>query len=241
MKHYARWRRNGDPNTVLVQRAMKPAADVQCSVEGCDRIAKSRGWCNKHYLRWRKSGDPLVVKHEVSRAGPLATFWAYVDKRGPGECWPWRRPPGKNGYGQLQWTDGKVWNAHRIAYVVAHGSIPVSDDPGDPIEIDHMCHTTACTVKPCPHRLCCNPAHLEAKPRSANTGRTTFWTPCPPGCACGRHMGRGRRASRAVKCAPGCKCGRHNGGGNALPCPPGCTCGKHTRSGRRRQLPAMHK
>lgn len=30
-----------------------------CSIEGCDRPVKTRGWCNAHYLRWRRHGDPL--------------------------------------------------------------------------------------------------------------------------------------------------------------------------------------
>lgn len=28
-----------------------------CSVEDCDRPAKSRGWCSTHYKRWRRHGD----------------------------------------------------------------------------------------------------------------------------------------------------------------------------------------
>lgn len=141
-----------------------------------------------HYSRWRKTGDPLKVLREVSTAGPVATFLANVDQRGPDECWPWKRKPSKTGYGQIGWFDGKIWYTHRVAYLLAHGEIPVGDE-ADPIEIDHMCHEShSCNLtKTCPHRLCCNPAHLEAKPRSANTGRTTFWSPCPPGCTCGRH------------------------------------------------------
>ena len=32
----------------------------ECSVEGCDRPAATRGWCHAHYLRWRRTGhvDP---------------------------------------------------------------------------------------------------------------------------------------------------------------------------------------
>ena len=30
-----------------------------CSIEGCERPAKTRGWCATHYLRWFHHGDPL--------------------------------------------------------------------------------------------------------------------------------------------------------------------------------------
>ncbi len=32
-----------------------------CVIDGCDRPAKSRGWCQTHYMRWRRNGDPLIV------------------------------------------------------------------------------------------------------------------------------------------------------------------------------------
>lgn len=30
-----------------------------CSIEGCDRPARGRGWCDPHYKRWLRHGDPL--------------------------------------------------------------------------------------------------------------------------------------------------------------------------------------
>lgn len=211
-KHYMRMRRHGDPDVLLRSTSGKRGPNKRppatCSVKECERPATGgRGWCKKHYLRWRRTGSPDVVRRAISQDGPLATFHANVDQREPDECWPWKRPPMKAGYGQIQWLDGKVWYAHRVAYVLAYGDIPVSGDPDDPIEIDHLCHDhRVCpeTIK-CQHRLCCNPAHLEAKPRSANTARTMFWRSCPPGCACGRHSGH----SGSTKCQPGCSCGKH--------------------------------
>lgn len=29
-----------------------------CSIDGCDDIAKGRGWCNSHYQRWYRTGHP---------------------------------------------------------------------------------------------------------------------------------------------------------------------------------------
>lgn len=31
---------------------------AQCSVDGCDGTAKTRGWCHAHYMRWFMKGDP---------------------------------------------------------------------------------------------------------------------------------------------------------------------------------------
>lgn len=54
VKHYQRWRRNGDP---LGGRGWNP--DV-CTIDGCERPPLARGWCNTHYRRWQRVGDPLA-------------------------------------------------------------------------------------------------------------------------------------------------------------------------------------
>lgn len=38
-----------------------------CSISGCSRPARARGWCQLHWARWRKSGNP-------GPAGPLRPF-----------------------------------------------------------------------------------------------------------------------------------------------------------------------
>lgn len=33
----------------------------ECSIDGCDAPARTRGWCTRHYYRWKRHGDPLAV------------------------------------------------------------------------------------------------------------------------------------------------------------------------------------
>jgi hypothetical protein len=47
-----------------------------CSIDGCNRTHKARGWCGTHYLRWRNHGDPLRV---ARRSGPDHQDWTGAD------------------------------------------------------------------------------------------------------------------------------------------------------------------
>lgn len=104
-------------------------------------------------------------------------FWARVDKTagGPvppgrpelGPCWPWTAST-TYGYGAFNAGGGKNVRAPRFAYELAIGPIP------DGLHLDHLCHTfdDACAGgDDCPHRRCCNPAHLEPVTLAENTRR----------------------------------------------------------------------
>jgi hypothetical protein len=71
----------------------------------------------------------------------VARFWAKVDHRGPDECWPWMRGKFPGGYGSF-WIGGRDHRAHRIAYAIVHGSLPLVGR--------HLCDNPPC----------CNPAHI---------------------------------------------------------------------------------
>jgi hypothetical protein len=104
---------------------------------------------------------------------PIAErFWEKVNRRGPGECWPWLGAQ-SNGYGQMRGHDQAAW-AHRVAYELVRGPIPLG------LTIDHLCR----------NRLCVNPSHMEAVTNQENILRGIGFaaenarkTKCPRGHA----------------------------------------------------------
>lgn len=121
-----------------------------CSIPGCERRRKSRGWCNTHYERWRHRAS----KDDTARPSLQERFWPKVDKRGPGGCWIWTAAKTPLGYGAIS-VEGVPRRAHRISYVWSKGPIP------DGLEIDHLCRV----------RSCVNPDHLEAVTHKENLAR----------------------------------------------------------------------
>ena len=80
-------------------------------------------------------------------------FWAKVDKVDGDGCWVWTGAL-REGYGEA-WFNGKLVQAHRVAFELLIGPIPADR------EIDHLCR----------NRLCVNPAHLEVVTHQQNTLR----------------------------------------------------------------------
>jgi hypothetical protein len=38
---------------------------INCSVEGCGKPVKARGWCAMHWNRWKRHGDPSLGARTV--------------------------------------------------------------------------------------------------------------------------------------------------------------------------------
>lgn len=90
-------------------------------------------------------------------ANDVARYWAKVERKGDEDCWEWKASrTGSLGYGQFcyQAAPGRQAHAyaHRVAYQLEHGSIPVGA---------HILHD-------CDNPLCCNASHLKAGTHKAN-------------------------------------------------------------------------
>lgn len=156
-----------------------------CSIEGCERQSRARGWCDPHYKRWLHHGST-----DDPRPTTVERFWAKVDRRGDNECWLWTATLNSRGYSQFQY-DHRVGLGHRFAYELLVGPIP------DGLQIDHLCRTPACV----------NPAHLEPVTNRENSrrGYRATKTHCPQGHPYSgdnliiRHSGRSCRICVNIK------------------------------------------
>lgn len=82
----------------------------------------------------------------------IRRFWSKVDRSEPDNCWPWLGSSKPGGYGQFAATPNTTKSAHRTAYELTHGAIPVGM---------FVCHT-------CDNTTCCNPAHLTVGSQADN-------------------------------------------------------------------------
>lgn len=73
-----------------------------------------------------------------------------------GTCLEWKGYKNEAGHGRFRWN-GKLWLAHRVAYLWATGDLP---EYGSGIELDHHCDNEACV------RV--GPRHVRELGRKAN-------------------------------------------------------------------------
>jgi hypothetical protein len=91
---------------------------------------------------------------DLSRQPADAFFWKYVHVEPNTGCWLWAGYGDGRGYGFAR-SRGRNWRAHRLAWEILRGSIPVD------MTIDHLCKV----------KCCVNPDHMEVVTAAENTLR----------------------------------------------------------------------
>lgn len=120
-----------------------------CTIDGCGKTRKARGWCSGHYARWQKTGDTRPGEPLMDRiADPYQAFAARTKRQG--RCLIWTGAKVR-GYGTLT-ADGRTEYVHRWIYEQTHGPIPSG------AIIDHICQISACVEV----------THLRAVTRAQN-------------------------------------------------------------------------
>jgi hypothetical protein len=83
--HYRRWQRHGDPLIGAKKPRRTPSQGTAiCSIDGCTKLVRSRGWCDAHYMRWFRHGDPLAwIKPTIK---PCSVDGCEKDSKSRGYC-----------------------------------------------------------------------------------------------------------------------------------------------------------
>lgn len=123
-----------------------------CSIDGCDKPVRGRGWCGKHYMRWYNYGDPTKKLNRYGDAGKFLENVAFSFDGDDCLLWPFDRNP--KGYGRHQ-SGGKRRAAHRIVCAAVHGEAPSRR---------HVCAHSCGNG----HLGCVNPRHLRWATQSEN-------------------------------------------------------------------------
>lgn len=123
-----------------------------CSIEGCGKPSRSRGWCRGHYWRWSVHGDPLLG---TTGFGEAQRYYREVVLAYDGdECLFWPFSKAGKGYGHV-YADGRMQYVHLLVCKETHGPAP------SPLhEAAHSCGNG--------RLACCTKRHLLWKTRSEN-------------------------------------------------------------------------
>ena len=115
-----------------------------CSIVGCGKPVRGKGWCFSHWYRNHTHGDPLAGR---TAPGTPEKFLNEVVLKYSGDvCLTWPFARSSAGYGKL-FRSGKSDLVSRIVCEIVHGPAPTEESVAR-----HLCGKG--------HEACCSPGHL---------------------------------------------------------------------------------
>ena len=122
-----------------------------CSIEGCGKVLRARGYCVAHYKRWARHGDP--VAGAAPHGARLRWLEAHKDYAGD-DCIQWPLPSLPSGYCHIHFN-GTSTMASRVMCIFAYGEPPSREH-----QAAHSCGNG--------NKGCLNPRHLRWATRREN-------------------------------------------------------------------------
>lgn len=123
-----------------------------CSIEGCTKPAKGRGWCHMHWRRWRTTGDPRKT-NRTPLGEPQEFFKNTVLPHDGSDCLFW--PYGKISGSAVLWNGTRMERVARMVCEHENGPAPTEEH-----EAAHSCGNG--------HLGCVSRFHLRWKTHAEN-------------------------------------------------------------------------
>lgn len=123
-----------------------------CSYEPCQRISRTKGFCEAHYAQQRAGKMLKPIWEDRRNIRYFDDLLKYTVWAPDGKCVLWTRSTNSGGYG-LQNFENRTWPAHRLSYYLANGKPNIEGQV-----VHHKCAV----------RLCINPDHLELATHADN-------------------------------------------------------------------------